>query len=53
MGGIQRRGRPRNQWKSKVQNNLISVGVVKWEDKTANRKVWTRMTKQALDLLGS
>jgi hypothetical protein len=52
VGGKRRRGRPKSQWKKEVYEDLNSLNVGRWEEKARNRKEWTKITKEAMGLLG-
>ena len=42
-----RRGRPRKRWKEEVERDLQVLGVRRWRELVADRKIWKDMVRQA------
>jgi len=45
--GTRRRGRPRKVWKEEVERDLQVLGVRRWTELVADRKIWKEIVRQA------
>ena len=47
LEGTRRRGRPRKRWKEGVERDLQVLGVRRWTELVADRKIWKGIVRQA------
>ena len=47
LKGTRRRGKPRKGWKEEVERDLQVLGVRRWRELVANRKMWKDIVRQA------
>ena len=47
LEGTRRRGRPRKRWKEEVERDLQMLGVRRWRELVADRKIWKDIVRQA------
>jgi len=47
LEGTRRRGRPKKRWKEEVERDLQVLGVRRWRELVADRKIWKGIVRQA------
>jgi len=47
LEGTRRRGRPRKRWTEEVERDLQVLGVRRWRELVADRKMWKGIVRQA------